>query len=80
MKLLRDLINLILFIARHFSYLSLHSVTSIFNMAGLRIYNIERLPTHGGSIRVYGCHADANNNEDKSVKNMLEHEYNFGIT
>jgi hypothetical protein len=64
----------------HFSYLSLHSVTSIFNMAGLRIYNIEELPTHGGSIRVYGCHANANINEDKSVKTMLEHEYNFGIT
>ena len=40
----------------HFSYLSLTAVTSIFTAAGLRIWDVERLPTHGGSLRVYGCH------------------------
>lgn len=40
----------------HFSYLSLHAVQSIFRLAGLRIWDVEELPTHGGSLRVYGCH------------------------
>lgn len=64
----------------HFSYLSLHAVTSIFKMAGLRIYNVEELSTHGGSIRVFGCHESAEIAEDDSVQVMLGHEYKFGIT
>lgn len=40
----------------HFSYLSLYTVEKIFNAAGLRVYDVETLPTHGGSLRVYGCH------------------------
>jgi len=63
----------------HFSYLSLHAVTSIFKLAGLRIYHVEELHTHGGSIRVFGCHESAAIAEDDSVKVMLEHEYKFGI-
>jgi len=42
----------------HFSYLSLYSVSQIFASAGLRIYDVEELPTHGGSLRIYGCHAE----------------------
>lgn len=42
----------------HFSYLSLYTVVRIFEQAGLRVYDVEELPTHGGSLRVYGCHAD----------------------
>lgn len=41
----------------HFSYLSLYSVSQIFARAGLRVCDVEELPTHGGSLRVYGCHA-----------------------
>jgi SAM-dependent methyltransferase len=41
----------------HFSYLSLGTTASIFERAGLRIFDVEELPTHGGSLRVYGCHA-----------------------
>ena len=40
----------------HFSYLSLFTVEKIFHAAGLRVYDVEELPTHGGSLRVYGCH------------------------
>ena len=40
----------------HFSYLSLYAVCRIFNQAGLRVWDVEELPTHGGSLRVYGCH------------------------
>src|SRR5690606_23857092 len=41
----------------HFSYLSVHAVAAVFKNAGLRIYDIEKLDTHGGSLRLYGCHA-----------------------
>lgn len=42
----------------HFSYLSLQSVERIFTQAGLRIWDVEELTTHGGSLRIYGCHAE----------------------
>jgi hypothetical protein len=40
----------------HYSYLSLHSVQRIFASQGLRIFDVEHLPTHGGSIRIFACH------------------------
>ena len=42
----------------HFSYLSLHSVDSIFAGVGLLVWDVEELTTHGGSLRVYAGHAD----------------------
>ena len=42
----------------HFSYLSLHTVGRIFAAAGLRLLDVAELATHGGSLRVYGGHAD----------------------
>ena len=39
----------------HFSYLSLYTVRQIFAAHGLRVFHVETLPTHGGSIRVYAC-------------------------
>lgn len=41
----------------HFSYLSLTAVRAVFERASLRIFDVEELSTHGGSLRVYGCHA-----------------------
>src|SRR5205085_2474370 len=41
----------------HFSYLSLHTVKRIFNNVDLCIWDVEELPTHGGSLRIYGGHA-----------------------
>ncbi len=41
----------------HFSYLSLMTVERIFASQGLSVFDVEELPTHGGSIRVYACHA-----------------------
>lgn len=40
----------------HFSYLSLLSVEKIFAHHGLTIFDVEELPTHGGSLRIYACH------------------------
>lgn len=43
----------------HFSYLSLFAVERILAIAGLRVFDVEELSTHGGSLRVYACHAAA---------------------
>lgn len=42
----------------HFSYLSLGTVSRIFAAAGLAIFDVEELPTHGGSLRVFAQRAD----------------------
>jgi len=42
----------------HFSYFSLYSADRIFAAHGLPIYDVEELPTHGGSIRIYAGHAE----------------------
>jgi len=64
----------------HFSYLSLTAVKGIFAAAGLRVWDVEQLPTHGGSLRVYGCHADAAIPTEDSVGLLLAREQQFGIT
>ena len=42
----------------HFSYLSLTAVQKIFNKAGLSIFNVQQLATHGGSLRVFAQRSD----------------------
>lgn len=42
----------------HFSYLSLGTTETVFARFGLTIYDVEELPTHGGSLRIYAKHAD----------------------
>jgi SAM-dependent methyltransferase len=39
----------------HFTYLSLIALERIFSRHGLRVFDIEQLPTHGGSLRIYVC-------------------------
>lgn len=63
----------------HFSYLSLTSVSTIFAKAGLRVYDIEELPTHGGSLRIYGCHHNSTRITELAVSSMLDKEKNFGL-
>lgn len=58
----------------HFSYLSLFTVSKIFKQAGLRIYHVEQLPTHGGSLRIYGCHADDSQPTTDDVRQILSEE------
>ncbi|WP_343575638.1 class I SAM-dependent methyltransferase [Mycobacterium sp.] len=64
----------------HFSYLSLTAVTRIFAAAGLRVWDVEELPTHGGSLRVYGCHAAATIAKTDRVDSLLTREEHFGLT
>lgn len=43
----------------HFSYFSLIAVERIFAHHGLTIFDVEQIPTHGGSLRIYACHAES---------------------
>jgi len=64
----------------HFSYLSLLTVAKIFKSHSLVIYDVEELPTHGGSLRIYAKHK--NNTEIKITSNvakLLEQEREFGL-
>ncbi len=63
----------------HFSYLSLYTVERIFKAAGLRVWDMEELPTHGGSLRVYGCHAEDGRETTPVVSAMLAGEAQRGL-
>jgi len=64
----------------HYSYLSLHTVERIFKKVGLKIFDVEELPTHGGSIRVYGCHMNADIEQHSTVNGVLAEEKSRGMT
>ena len=63
----------------HFSYLSLQTVSQIFSAAGLRIFNVEELSTHGGSLRVYACHQDDSRLMQAAVKSVMQKEIQHGL-
>lgn len=63
----------------HFSYLSLGVVQRIFAAAGLRVWDVEELPTHGGSLRVYGCRAGATRAVTDRVAEVLAQEQAEGL-
>ncbi|WP_192725969.1 class I SAM-dependent methyltransferase [Mycobacterium sp. OAS707] len=42
----------------HFSYFSLLTVTRVFDSNNLRIFDVDQIDTHGGSLRIYACHRD----------------------
>jgi hypothetical protein len=64
----------------HFSYLSFYTVEKIFRSRGLEMFDVEEIPTHGGSLRIYAKHP-----EDKSklisprVAALLEKEAQQGM-
>ena len=63
----------------HFSYLSLYTVKRIFEQAGLRVFDVEELPTHGGSLRVFGCHHNDSRATADSVNEILKQEIASGL-
>jgi SAM-dependent methyltransferase len=64
----------------HYSYLSLQAVERIFEAAGLRVWRVDALPTHGGSLRVFGCNADDPRGRERSVDMTLAAERAAGLT
>lgn len=65
----------------HFSYLSLTSVSRIFSENGLMVFDVETLPTHGGSLRVYAQRSDYNHHMvSEAVATILNFEQQAGMT
>jgi SAM-dependent methyltransferase len=63
----------------HYSYFSIYTVNHIFEGAGLRVFDVEELPTHGGSLRVYGCHEDDPRLRTAAVPELLAEEERQGL-
>lgn len=63
----------------HFSYLSLLTVKRIFAQAGLRVFDVEELSTHGGSLRIYGCKIEAPYTEMENVRRVSDEELARGM-
>jgi 2-polyprenyl-3-methyl-5-hydroxy-6-metoxy-1,4-benzoquinol methylase len=63
----------------HISYLSFHTVRRMFAEHGLRVWDVESLPTHGGSLRVWACKSDAAYAETPAVAAMLRQEQVAGM-
>lgn len=64
----------------HFSYLSFSIVHKIFGSLGLVLYDVEELPTHGGSLRIYARHAEHSDIQIKdSVARLLDVESRAGM-
>ena len=64
----------------HFSYFSFATVNQIFDSHKLKIFDVEEIPTHGGSLRIYVCHKeDRTKKRSKNVKGLLEKEKQVGI-
>jgi SAM-dependent methyltransferase len=64
----------------HFSYLSFYTLKQIFEKQGLKLYDVEKLSTHGGSLRVYATHHENNRiTISKGVDDLLNEEKKFGL-
>jgi SAM-dependent methyltransferase len=65
----------------HFSYFSLISSEAIFAAHGLTIFDVDEIPTHGGSLRVYARHtADTTHPETPRLKSLRQREIDGGFT
>ena len=65
----------------HFSYLSFTTVQQVFAAQGLALFDVDELPTHGGSLRIYAKHeADQSKAIQPNVAAMVQKEANTGLT
>jgi SAM-dependent methyltransferase len=63
----------------HFSYFSLIAIERLAVKHGLKVFDVEQLSTHGGSLRVYLCHRDSAQVISPSVTALLAHERKIGF-
>jgi SAM-dependent methyltransferase len=64
----------------HFSYLSFYTVRRIFAQHGLTLFDVEELPTHGGSLRIYACRSeDSMHAVTGEVASLLQREDAYGL-
>jgi SAM-dependent methyltransferase len=63
----------------HFSYFSFLTVSRVFQAHGLRVYDVDELPTHGGSLRIYAAHAEDQSKPDSDrARELRERELAAG--
>ena len=64
----------------HFSYFSLYSVERIMQAHGLDVFDVDQIPTHGGSLRIYACHqANSEIEVSSRIEDLREAELKAGI-
>jgi C-methyltransferase-like protein/putative zinc binding protein/methyltransferase family protein len=63
----------------HFSYFSFYTVQKVFAAHGITLFDVEELPTHGGSLRIFGCHS-GERTASAQVKELTEREIAKGYT
>jgi len=64
----------------HFSYFSLLTAVKVFEFHGLDIFDVEELPTHGGSLRIFVKHKeDVSRPISDSIQNLLDREIEAGL-
>lgn len=63
----------------HFSYFSLITIEHMAARHNLKIFDVEQLPTHGGSLRVYLCLRGAMHAKSSAVDSLLAHERQIGL-
>lgn len=63
----------------HYSYLSLLAVEQVLRAHGLRPFDVELLPTHGGSLRLFCCHETARHAETQALRTLRTREVAAGL-
>lgn len=64
----------------HFSYLSLHTIETVFKKHGLHVFDVEQLITHGGSLRIFACHSnDKNKKTTDRISKLHQEERSAGL-
>lgn len=64
----------------HFSYFSMLTTKQLFEAHALKVFDVEELPTHGGSLRVYGCRAESKTHPvGPKVKDLIGQEEKAGL-
>jgi SAM-dependent methyltransferase len=63
----------------HFSYFSFITIERLAGKHGLKVFDVEHLSTHGGSLRVYLCHSDTAHAISPGVTALLAHERKIGF-
>jgi SAM-dependent methyltransferase len=59
----------------HFSYFSFLTVSAVFAAHGLRLFDVQELPTHGGSLRIFAAHSeDGEKRETDAARELAERE------
>jgi SAM-dependent methyltransferase len=63
----------------HFSYFSFFTTEKVFAAHGLKVFDVEEMSTHGGSLRVFGCHGEDDRAVSDRVLSMRKKEKDAGI-